>query len=423
MNLLHGLARNVSIVAMSQLAMWLATLMFTIAQAHLLGPARFGQLSLALSYAMFLTVVIDFGLGIQLSRMIAQRSGGADALAATIIVRCALWVAAVPCLWLATAILGYEPELQGAILVLALSILFVGISTTIESYLRGQERFLLPSIAGVAYRLVAAAVGVMLLLLGHDLVTVAGAFLLGAIAYLVVLLAGLRAWPVTSRVDTGLAVKLFRTAIPLGLWWIIGTFGFNVDIVIVERLLPAENVGWYAAALRLFTVATIIPGLVVGMVLSPVLSRLSLGPQDELRALLQKALAVLVLFGAVISLTMALFADHIIAVLYPAEAYASAASALRLLAPRVLFLYVNSVLMYTLVALHQEKRLLLMVATLAILNPLANLVAVPLLKQDGAALVSSLTEFAWLIWLASAMPRDLLSPDRPLRVARPAEVA
>jgi len=94
--------------------------------------------------------------------------------------------------------------------------------------------------------------------------------------------------------------------------------------------------------------------------------------------------------------------------LYPADAYAPAASVLRLIAPRVVFLYVNSVLMYTLVALHQDRRLLLMVVTLAILNPLANLAAVPLLGQNGAAVVSSLTELAWLIWLIRAMPRDLL---------------
>ena len=423
MRLFHGLVRNVSIVAMSQLVMWIATLLFTVAQAHLLGPARFGQLSLALSYAMFLTVVIDFGLGIQLSRMVAQRSGGADALGATILVRSALWTLAVPCLWLVTVLLGYEPELQSAILVLAVSIFFVGISTAIESYLRGQERFFLPAVAGVAYRLVAALVGVALLMAGYDLVTVASAFLLGSIAYFVVLLFGLRASSVAPRADAHLAVKLFRSAIPLGLWWIIGTFGFSVDIVIVERLLPAENVGWYAAALRLFTVATIVPGLVVGMVLSPVLARLSLGPQEELRAVIEKTLAVLFVFGAVVSLVMALFADRIIALLYPAEAYASAANALRLLAPRVLFLYVNSVLMYTLVALHQERRLLLMVATLAVLNPLANLALVPVLRQDGAALVSSLTELVWLIWLVSAMPKALLSRQRLLRVVPTARAA
>ena len=409
MNVLQRTARNVSIVAASQLVMWLATLGFTIAQAHLLGPARFGQLSLALTYALFLTVVIDFGLGIQLSRMVAQRTGGPEALGATIVARVGLWLAAMPCLWIVTVVLGYEHELQLTILVLALSVLFVGVATSIESYLRGREQFTLPSVAAIAYRLAAAAAGITVLVLGQDIVGVAGAFLLGAVAYLAVLLTGLRARPwVDAHIDARLAIRLLRSALPLGLWWIIGTFAFSVDMVIVERLLPAENVGWYAAAYRLFVVATIVPTLVVGTVLSPVLSRLSLGPRDELRAVLDKALTALILSGVAIGLVLVLFADRIVAMLYPADAYAPAASVLRLIAPRVVFLYVNSVLMYTLVALHQDRRLLLMVVTLAILNPLANLAAVPLFGQNGAAVVSSLTELAWLVWLVRAMPQDLL---------------
>ena len=423
MNVLHRTARNVSIVAVSQLIMWLATLGFTIAQASLLGPARFGQLSLALSYALFLSVVIDFGLGIQLSRMVAQRTGGPDALGATILARVVLWLVALPCLWLVTVLLGYERELQRSILVLALSVLFVGIATSIEAYLRGQEEFTLPSVAAITYRVAAAAVGVTVLLLRPDIVGVAGAFLLGSITYLVVLVIGSRSrLRLEPHLEARLAVRLMRSAVPLGLWWVIGTFAFSVDMVIVERLLPDENVGWYAAAYRLFVVATIVPTLVVGTVLSPVLSRLSLGPRDELRTLLDKALTALILSGVAIGLVLALFADRIVATLYPADAYAPAANALRLLAPRVVFLYVNSVLMYTLVALHQDRRLLFMVVTLAILNPLANLVAIPLLAQNGAALVSSLTELGWLIWQVRAMPNDLLG-RASLRVAAKAGVA
>jgi len=418
MNVLHRTARNVSIVAVSQLIMWLATLGFTVAQASLLGPARFGQLSLALSYALFLSVVIDFGLGIQLSRMVAQRTGGPDALGATILARVVLWLVALPCLWLVTVLLGYERELQLSILVLALSVLFVGIATSIEAYLRGQEEFTLPSVAAIAYRVAAAAVGVTVLLLRPDIVGVAGAFLLGSITYLVVLVIGSRSrLGLEPRLEARLAVRLMRSAVPLGLWWVIGTFAFSVDMVIVERLLPDENVGWYAAAYRLFVVATIVPTLVVGTVLSPVLSRLSLGPREELRTLLDKALTALILSGVAIGLVLALFADRIVATLYPADA-----NALRLLAPRVVFLYVNSVLMYTLVALHQDRRLLFMVVTLAILNPLANLVAIPLLAQNGAALVSSLTELGWLIWQVRAMPNDLLG-RASLRVAAKAGVA
>lgn len=423
MTLFRTAARNVSIVALSQLVIWLATFLFTVAQAHLLGPARFGQLSLALSYALFLSFVIDFGLGIQLTRMVAQRSGGGDALVATIVARSALWIAAAPFLWLSTVVFRYPQELQGTILVLAVSVLFVGISTAIEAFLRGREEFLLPSLASVAYRLIAAAVGIAVLFLWRDLIGVAGAFLLGAVASLAVLLVGLRAHPWVRRIDPRLALRLLVATVPLGLFWIIGTFSFNIDMVILERLLPAENVGWYAAAYRLFNVATIFPTIVVGMVLSPVLSRLSLGPRDELRAVIEKALTLLIVSGVAISLMLGLFAERIVAIVYPAETYASAANALRLLAPRLLFFYANSVFMFTLIALHQERRLLLMAGTFAILNPLANLAVIPLLRHEGAALINSLTELGWLIWLVRSMPTDLLGRESARIAARAALAA
>ena len=422
MKIFRSAARNVSIVAGSHMLMWAATLLFTVAQARFLGPARFGELSLALAYALFLTVVIDFGLGIQLSRMVAQRSGDAAALSATVLLRVALWIVSVPCLMLVTIVLGYEAELQLTILVLAVSVLFVGISASIEAFLRGHEQFVLPSIAAVAYRTTAAVVGVALLMSGQQIVVVAGAFLIGAATNLAVLLIGLRGRDAMERVDPQLAVRLFREAIPLGLWWIIASFVFSTDLVIMELRAPAENVGWYAAAYRLFNVATIFPAITVGMVLSPVLSRLSLGPREELRRVLEKALTVLILSGIAVALVMVVFADGIIAALYPAESYASAANALRLLAPRLAFLYVNSALLYALLALHQERRLLLMAVTFAVINPLANFIVIPVLRQDGAALVSSLTELCWLVWLVSVMPRDLITLDSA-RLAGKAAVA
>src|SRR4051812_25361512 len=216
MTLLRGTARNVSIVASSQLLMWLATVLFTIAQARLLGPARFGQLSLALSYAMFLLVAIDFGLGLQLTRMVAQRTDRGSALGSTIVARCALWLAAAPLLLIAGRVLGYEAELQATIAVLAVATLLVGISAAIESYLRGHERFLLPSTAAVAYRAVAAVVGVAALVAGQGLVAVAGAFLAGAAAYLVVMLVGLhRATRADVRASVVGAAPLLRAAVPL----------------------------------------------------------------------------------------------------------------------------------------------------------------------------------------------------------------
>ena len=417
-------ARDISIVAVSYVVMWAATLVFTVAQARYLGPARFGELSLALAYAAFLSIFIDFGLGMQLSRMVAQRVGDQRAaLADTMVIRGALWLLAMPGLWLATIWFGYDPELRGAILILAVSVLFTGATSTVAAYLQGREEFLLPSVAAIAQRITAAGVGVLALLLRPDLGAVACAFVVAAAVNVAIFLVGLRSrrW-LPPRIDPRTTLVLFGSGIPLGFYWIATAFYLNVDMVMMQRLAPAENLGWYAGAYRLFNAATIVPSIVAGMVLYPILSRLSLGSRAELRKVIEKALTFLILTGVALAVVLGLFAERIVAFLYPAQAYSEAANALRLLAPGLLFLNVNSVFGYSLLALHQERRLLIMATALAVLNPLANFIAIPLFRQEGAALITSLTELGMLVMLVRAMPRDLLSRVS-LQVAAKAGVA
>src|SRR5207245_1606381 len=103
-----------------------------------------------------------------------------------------------------------------------------------------------------------------------DLIAVTMAFVVAAIVNVGVLLYGMRfaprAWP---RVQLDEVIRLFRGAIPLGMVWITTTFYFGVDMVMLQRMAPAENVGWYAAAYRLFNAASIVPTIVAGTVLYP----------------------------------------------------------------------------------------------------------------------------------------------------------
>ena len=398
--------------------MWVAAIVFTIAQATYLGPARFGELSVALSYAGLLTVLIEFGLGTQLSRLVAQRtSRHEEALATTMVIKGALWLLAMPLVVLATFLLGYHRELRDTILLFAVSVLLVGIAQTIGSYLQGRERFLLPAVASVAQRLTAAGIGIVMLLVRPELTAVAGAFVLSGVVNIAALLVGLRTRPwMPMRIELAYAWDLFRRTVPLGLYTIATMVYWSVDMIMLQRLAPAENVGWYAAAYRLFSVATLLPSVVAGVALAPVLSRLSVQSRPELRAVIEKGLAFLTIAGVAAGLVTALFADRIIALIYPAAAYAESATALRLLAPALFFTYADWVLAQSLLSLHQERRLLIMAATAALLNPLANLIAIPLFYENGAAFTTSLTKLLVLVWLVRIMPRDLLGSEN-LRVA------
>ena len=413
MTIFRSAARNVSIMVASQALMWLTAIAFTIAQATYLGPARFGELSVALSYAGLLAVVIEFGLSTQLSRLVAQRaSRHEEALAATMLINGALWVLAMPLVVLTTLLFGYSRELRETILLLTVSVLFIGMANTFAAYLQGRERFFLPALASVAQKLTAAGVGIFVLLVHPEPTAVAGAFVAAGVANVAVLLVGLRGrWWILLRFDARNAWDLFRRTVPLALYGIASVVYWSVDMILLERLASAENVGWYAAAYRLFSVATILPTVGVGIALAPMLSRLSVDSRPGLRTVIEKTATFQIVAGTAAALVFLLFADRIIALVYPARAYAESATALRLLAPGLLFVYLNRVYAQSLVSLHQERRLLLMAVAAAVLNVLANIVVIPLYREDGAAATTTLTELLILVWAARMMPRDLMSSE------------
>ncbi len=414
------MARNFSVVAMAQAITWTASFLFTLAQARYLTPTRFGELSLALSIAVILGVVVDFGLSTKLARDVAKRpSAAGQALVASFAVRVALWCVAMPLVWVGTVILGYDTELQASILILGASLLIGGFASSLGAYFQGREAFLFPSLGSIAQRGSAAVLGVAALAMGQGIVVVSSVYIAASVLQVLVMIPGMRRHPISSTIlERAAVVDMFRGTAMLGCFWILGAFYYNVDMVILQRLVPPDNVAWYAAAYRLFNATTMVVGFVLGTVIYPVLSRLSVESREALRHAIKRSFTFAFASGVFLALTLVVAADQLVTLLYPAHEYAQAASALRLLAPGLVGMYANGVFYLALIAMGFERRLLVMAAVLAVLNPLANLLVIPLLQQNGAALLTSATEAVVLVWVLAATPKDLRGAASPSLVIR-----
>jgi len=410
MSAVQRILRDIAIVSGGQAVTWVATFVFVLAQARLLGPARFGELSLALSYAAFFAIVVDFGVATHVTRAVAQtRSGEATVLWSALVLRATLWLAALPLAWGITVALGYDAELQATIMVLVDSLLFVGVAGALAAFSQGHERFLLPTLANALQRVAAAIVGIAILAAGFGVVSVAAVYAISSALAVALLVVGLRGRGLTApRIAPRSTWMLASAALPIGLYWIAGTFYFNVDMALVERMTTRESLGHYAAAYRLFNALAIVPAIVCGTVLYPVYSKLSTSSTAALRPAVEKTIAYLTLAGVLVAVLCIGLATPIIGVLYPMPAYGPAANALRLLAPGLLFLYVNSVLASALFALHHERRLLAIAVVAAILNTSANFLAIPVYGQEAAAAITSATELFLLGALVFATPPGLL---------------
>lgn len=420
-------ARNLSMVAVAQVIVLASTFAFTIAQARYLGPARFGELSLALSFSVVLGSLTDFGLGMQLARTVAKQPHRVGAaLGSTLVVSVGLWAVAMPIAFAATAVLGYGPDLRATVLILTAGLLFAAAGSVLSAYYQGREEFRVRSIAPVLRQLAIAGIGIAVLAAGGGPVEVAMVIVFGGFLNLAILAVSLhrqRQSVPHLNVDRSSIRLIFLGAAPIGMFWILGATYFNIDMLLLQQLSEPENVGWYAGAYRLFSVGGIIAGLVSGVVLYPVFARLSIGAGEELRAAMARACRFLLLAGVFVALVFLLLADQIVTTVYSTGRFAATAEALRLLSPAVATQYVGSVFQFSLLAMGHERRLLVMAAVLAVANPLVNLVAIPLWQQNGAALVTTATEIIVLAWLLLATPRWLRSAASPRTLVRTAIAA
>jgi O-antigen/teichoic acid export membrane protein len=420
-------ARNLSIVTLAQVIVLAATFAFTVAQARYLGPARFGELSLALSFSVMLGSLTDFGLGTRLARTVAQQPHRVGpALGSTLVVSVGLWAVAMPIALATTVVLGYGPILRACVLILVVGLLFAAAGNVLSAYYQGREEFRIRSIAPILKHLAIAGIGITVLAAGGGPVEVAAVVVFGGFLNLAIFAVALhrqRLGVPHLNVDSSSIRETFLGAAPIGMFWIFGTTYFNIDMLLLRQLSEPENVGWYAGAYRLFSVGGIIATLVSGVVLYPVFARLSLGAGEELRAAMARACRFLLLAGVFVVLVLLVLAEQIVTTVYSTGRFAATAEALRLLAPAVATQYVGSVFQFSLLAMGHEKRLLVMAAVLAVANPVVNLVAIPLWQQNGAALVTTATEIVVLAWLLLATPRWLRSAASPRALVRTAIAA
>ncbi|HYZ18058.1 MAG TPA: polysaccharide biosynthesis C-terminal domain-containing protein, partial [Gaiellaceae bacterium] len=133
------------------------------------------------------------------------------------------------------------------------------------------------------------------------------------------------------------------------------------------------------------------------------------------RALVQKSFDVLLAGGVFLFVLMLAFPEEIITVSAGPD-YREAENALQLLAPYVLFGFVNAGLWRALLAKERDRLLLTTAVAVLVLNVALNLVLIPQYGYKAAAVISVVSEAAILAPIAWAVRQDGLLPD--LRYAR-----
>lgn len=368
--------------------------------ARKLEPTDFGRYSLVFAYLAFFELLPDAGLDTIVVRESASDAGRiGEKMGRALVVRAGLALVALPLAIACVPLVSGEPGTRTLVAIGALTWLASSRRPSLRSVLDAPYRISLkmgvPTALGVGSEIAHLAILVPLVF-AYGVGGAVAAQGLAPIPFLAAM-----AWLVARR-------HRLRPSWAPAQWWgllqlsapLLASLLLNVvlvraDVLMLERLRGATEVGLYAAPVRLVEIANLLPALLMTSVF-PLFA--ASHPSDPARVgrLFRTSLTGLLVVLVPVVLVESLAAEPIVRTLF-GHAFTGAAPPLPWLAAAELFIFVDIVLTARFLATGQETRNLHCVAVAAITNVVLNLVAIPRWGAAGAAgatLVAYVARFA-----------------------------
>ena len=345
----------------------------TAVVARMLGSTNYGYYAGGMAAFGLALAFTDVGFGIVVTREAAKHPGErGELLRSTVQVQFA-WSAVVAAILAGVGIVtGLGPRGE-VMIVMAPALVFSGLASFRQIFLvtyKVGRLFVLDTVCAVLQSAGMIAVAV----LKYGLVAIAGASALG-----ISVNQAAGAWMGRRLIDraAGSRVRrrqIVRLSVPLGIASIIASLYFTVDQVILTWLVPAADLGHYAAAVKLLTVVVTIPGFIMQAGI-PALARAS-GSRSDVSEVAGRLAHWIAATAFPLCVGLAVFARPVVELAF-GHGFLAAASLLRVLMLAGTLSLMANVLGIVMSALSIVRpQLYFNLATLAV-NVAGNLILVP----------------------------------------------
>lgn len=314
------IARNTSILMSTQIVMWMLTTAIMIVLPRYLGVENVGKLQIASSLWLMFGVFISFGTDILLIKEIARDEAQTSRLlSGAIFLRSGLFVITCGVMAFVVRLLDYP---SSTLYVIAL----VGVASLVRQWigayqvaLQGLDKMAYYSFGEVIGNALYTCLGIVLLLTGWGIYTIAILMTISGIANLAVqhYLFG-RDHKVQFHFDAALIWRMLQSGLPYLMSGFFLVAYMQVDVIIISWLVDEQTIGWYSAADRLFGTLLFIPSVYITAAF-PTFSRLSANDMPELQALISKSFDTLLLLGIPIGLGIAAISNPLVVLLFGEE--------------------------------------------------------------------------------------------------------
>jgi O-antigen/teichoic acid export membrane protein len=398
------IARNTLLLSLTELVSRVMSLVLIILVARRLGPVLMGIYAFGLSFVRLLEILVDFGLDRYIQREIGRHPHQSGPLFSQVF-------GLKLCIYLLGAgiilLLGYfvitDPLKRWVVWILSLTIFFRSQANATNAFFRARQQVRYEAVVVVTQRFAYTSAGIAAILAGYGLLALVSLELIAQIAacatgwWLFRQKIGNPFRPVGLRQLTALAAAAQNF-----LYIRLALTVFNsIDLLMLSVLAGDAATGWYAAAVRVYAACDFVPDAFSGAFLT-VLSRQVKDGWAAFAAAFHSFFKYLFILGLGFAAILASLAPQIMVKVFGA-AFEPAIFTLMLLAPALVLNFANLPLSNAIMALNEEKKILVNFSLAACFNITLNFWLIPHWQQNGAALATLLSEAAVLLLQLKAL--------------------
>jgi O-antigen/teichoic acid export membrane protein len=376
-----------------------------IAVTRGLGPEAFGDFATAMAFLFLPIVLADVGIAASILREISASPERTNRVMSAALPLRGLIAAGAVGLGLAVGMaIPFSGQTKTAILVGSLGSFVHLLTLSLLPAIQAQLKMHWAVGANLAGRLVTLGFTLAALGAGFGFTSIVWAHVVGlAVTFVLHLVVVTRLISLRPQVDTAYWRSLVRGALVLGLAISLAQIYFRVDTLLLALLKPSLEVGLYGAAFKFIELSHLIVAA-IGISVFPSLASFVASGDPRLHRLIQKSFDVFIAVAAPLALVMVALSSEIIRLTAGSE-FLEAAAALELLAPYVLFSFVNGLLIRILLASNRDRTLLALALATLTLNVALNLAFIPAYGFRAAAVISVVCEACMLVPAALAVRR------------------
>jgi O-antigen/teichoic acid export membrane protein len=392
------LGRNLAALAMGQLITWSMTLVWTLVVPRALGPAGMGVIVTSWSVAGVLGIVLGLGTRNYLVReLVVQPASASRLLGSAIVLRIVMIPLFAASILIYAHVASDGREMRLALYLAGAATVLTMLAEPLQAGFQAIERMEYLALSDVINKSSQGMLGVALALLGFRSTGIVACWAVTAGAVLILNVVWLRGH-VRVRLNSNLRnlLSIARESIA---YWAFGVFMMLylwIDTVMLSLLTRSEVVGWYGVPTKLFQSLMFLPALMSTAWLPRLVTAFEAG-DGELEREARRPLELLLLASIPLCAVTAATAGPVLHLLY-GSAYNESVPVLITLALCLPPLYANIMLNMVLVAAKRQTAWTWVLAGATVVNPLLNLVLIPLSERDyhngaiGAGIALLLTE-------------------------------